>query len=91
MSQNIHREAILETLLNTLEAERYVRAPLLNNVVDELSACGGLELAAEAARVIRAGLQSGQLVGAEFVARVSALRQLVQTLSSRHEPVKALS
>ena len=38
MIQSIQRGTIVEMLLNSLEAERYVRGPLLLNVVDELSA-----------------------------------------------------
>ena len=82
MIQNIQRETILDTLLNTLEAERYVRGPLLRTIVDELSTCDGLEMAAEAARSIVERLESGALVEAEFAARIAALRQLVQALSA---------
>jgi len=56
MIQSIERASIVETLLNTLEAERYVRGPLLATIVDELSADAGLEIAAEAARAILQGL-----------------------------------
>ena len=78
MIQSMPRETIVETLLNTLEAERYVRVPLLNTIVDELCTREGLEKAAELARSILDRLQSGELVEAEFVARIEALRQLVQ-------------
>ncbi len=78
----MHREAIVETLLNTLEAERYVRGPLLLTIVDELSLAAGLELAADAAHCIFEGLVSGQLREAEFVARVRALRELVRVLGA---------
>jgi hypothetical protein len=85
MIQSIHRASIVETLLNTLEAERYVRGPLLATIVDELSADAGLEVAAEAARAILQGLQSGALRESEFGARVSALRDLVQALGAPPE------
>ena len=78
MIKSMQREIIVETLLNTLEAERYVRGPLLQTVVDELSCGAGLEIAAEGARAILRGLESGQLREADFAARVCALRALCQ-------------
>ncbi len=82
MIQSIERATIVETLLNTLEAERYVRGPLLETIADVLSADAALEVAAEAARAILEGLRSGRLVEADFTARVGALRDLVLALSS---------
>jgi hypothetical protein len=82
MMQSIQRETIVETLLNTLEAERYVRGPLLATIVDELTADDSFAIAADAAKAILEGLQSGQLGETEFVSRVSALRHLVQALSA---------
>ncbi len=90
MIQSIERATIVETLLNTLEAERYVRGPLLATIVDELSADAGLEIAAEAARAILQGLRSGGLPEAEFSTRVSALRDLVQALSAPPESGEVL-
>ena len=77
MTQTFQRAALVETLLNTLEAERYMRRPLLNTIVDELSARSGLEGAVDAARAILDGLESGQLQEREFVVRIGALRELV--------------
>lgn len=85
MIQSIPREAIVETLLNTLEAERYVRGPLLGTIADELSAARGLEVAADAARAILVRLEAGQLGESEFASRVASLRQLVQALSAAPE------
>lgn len=85
MNFSSQRESIVETLLNTVEAERYVRGPLLATVVDELSSGQGLEIAAEAARSILEGLRSGQLGESEFAARIAGLRQLVQALSAPPE------
>jgi hypothetical protein len=82
MIESCHRETLVETLLNTLEAERYVRGPLLETIIDELSVGAGLETATKAARGILEGLESGQLVESDFVSRVGALRQLVQSLSA---------
>ena len=90
MIQTIERATIVETLLNTLEAERYVRGPLLATIVDELSADAGLEIAAEAARAILQGLRSGSLKEAEFTVRVSALRDLVAALSAPPESGEVL-
>jgi hypothetical protein len=90
MIHSIERATLVETLLNTLEAERYVRGPLLATIVDELSADAGLEIAAAAARAILDGLRSGGLVESEFAARVSALRDLVQALSAPPESGEVL-
>ena len=77
--QSIERTAIVETLLNSLEAERYVRGPLLATVVDELSASGEeLAMAAVTARGILQRWEAGQLDDPELTACVSALRPLVQ-------------
>lgn len=77
--QSLQRTAIVETLLNTLEAERYVRGPLLATIADELSAGGeGLEAAAGAARAILERWEAGQLAEPELAARIRALRPLVE-------------
>ncbi|MDB5213657.1 MAG: hypothetical protein JWO86_1584 [Myxococcaceae bacterium] len=90
MIHSIERATSVETLLNTLEAERYVRGPLLATIVDELSADAGLEIAAAAARAILDGLRAGAFGESEFVARVSALRDLVQALSAPPESGEVL-
>ncbi len=72
------RETLVETLLNTLKAERYVRGPLLLTIVDELCAGEGLEVAADAALEILQGLESGSLSELDFEPRIDALRQLVK-------------
>ena len=81
MMQSTQR-GLVETLLNTLEAERYVRGPLLATIVDELGASGGLDLAVDEARAILERLESGDLGEAEFVARVTELRHLVHALAA---------
>lgn len=89
--QSIQREALVETLLNSLEAERYVRGPLLLTVVDELSASEGLEIAAEAARAILEAFRGGELgAESEFALRIRALRQLVRALSAPPESGEVL-
>ena len=98
MIQSMHGESLVETLLNTLEAERYARGPMLLTIVDELCARGGLETAADAAFTILEGLESGRLSELDFAPRVRALRHLVRALSTPpesevrvDEPCKALA
>ena len=86
MIKSIRQGTIVETLLNSLEAERYVRGALLATIADELSASGdGLEMAADAARSILERWEAGELQENEFVARVRSLRNLVQTLNAPPE------
>ena len=85
MNHSMPHVTLVETLLNTLEAERYTRAPLLLTIVDELSADDCLEPAAEEARAIVERLHAGAMLESEFKARVGALRRLVQTLSAPPE------
>jgi hypothetical protein len=85
MMPSMHRAAHVETLLNTLEAERYMRGPLLRTIVDELRAREGLEPAANAAAGILEGLASGDLGESDFAARIRSLRHLVRELSEAPE------
>jgi|GEM_PF-2830790 len=80
MIQTIHRETLVETLLNSLEAERYMRGPLLLTVADELSA-PGLEPAADVARALLARLEKSRMTDAEFRDAIRSLRQLVHSLA----------
>lgn len=91
MIQSMPREALVETLLNTLEAERYVRGPLLATIVDELSAAPGLGVAADAARGMLHALQRGHLADSDFAARLHALRRLIQTLAAPPESGERLN
>lgn len=81
MIQSIHCGTIVEMLLNTLEAERYVRGPLLCNVVDELSASESYAPAAELARALLAEIQRGPLTDAVFYAKLGELRECVRSVS----------
>jgi hypothetical protein len=93
MTHSIQRETIVETLLNTLEVERYVRGALLATIIDELSKDEELAMAAEAARSILAALRAGKLEGeppSAFAIRVGALRQLVQGLTAPPESGEVL-
>ena len=80
------RETLAETLLNTLEAERYMRGPLLLTLVDELRATEAFAVAALEASAILQGLQSGELVETAFMARLRALRRLIQAVSASPSP-----
>ncbi len=51
-----HRTSRLESLINTVEAERYLRKPLLLDLLDELRATPRLHRAAEVAGDILARL-----------------------------------
>ncbi|HEY8077335.1 MAG TPA: hypothetical protein VIF62_24585 [Labilithrix sp.] len=79
MNSGIQRERLLDSLLNTLEAERYVRGPLLLEVLDQLDASAP---AAAFARRMLQGLEAGRLKDADFNGELAELRQLVRTSSS---------
>lgn len=79
---NAHRAARVDTLLNSLEAERHLRAPLLETVTDELESEPTFAPALASARDLLADLRSNELAAPTFVLRVAALRELVQTLGA---------
>jgi hypothetical protein len=81
MIQSIHCGTIVESLLNTLEAERYVRGPLLCNIVDELSASESYAPAATLARELLAEIERGPLSDAVFHAKLGELRECVRNAS----------
>ncbi len=83
MIHSIPRESIVETLLNSLEAERYVRGPLLRSVIDELSSMDRCTPAAEFARRVLESYEGGRVDDQDFVAHVKALRGLVRTSRER--------
>jgi hypothetical protein len=89
MIHTIPREAIVETLLNSLEAERYMRGPLLLNVIDELTASGRCDRALEAARELLATLEQRTLSDAEFGRMVSDLRACVRELPASGTRLKS--
>ncbi len=78
--QNPERDTLVDTLLEALETERYVRAPLLLTVIDELSALPPFASAAGPAEELRAALEARAIDDAEYVRRVRALRGLVKDL-----------
>ena len=81
MIQSIQRGTIVEMLLNSLEAERYVRGPLLLNIVDELSESETFAPAADMAKDLLATMEAGRLDEREFRRGLDALRSCVRTLS----------
>jgi hypothetical protein len=76
------RATIVEMLLNSLEAERYVRGPLLCNIVDELSATDSYAPAASLATDLLVTLQSGPMSDEVFRARIDELRSCLRTRRS---------
>lgn len=81
MIQSIQRGTIVEMLLNSLEAERYVRGALLANVVDELAGSESLAPAADLARELLVAIDSGPVADAVFHAKLGELRQYIRVLS----------
>lgn len=78
---SMHCGTIVEMLLNTLEAERYVRGPLLCNIVDELSTSESYEPAADLARALLAEIGRGPVADAVFHAKLGELRECVRHVS----------
>ncbi len=83
MTKSIPRLSIVETLLNSLEAERHARVPLLLTVLDELSMHASLGAATERARELCTSLTERPVGDIEFVARIGELRGIVRELVER--------
>jgi hypothetical protein len=81
MIQSLHVGTIVEMLLNSLEAERYVRGPLLCNVVDELSANASYAPAADLARALLEELERSPVPDVVFRAKLGELRECVRSLA----------
>ncbi len=80
---SLSQNALLSTMLNSLEAERHARAPLLLAILDEIEGVADLEVATRAARALLADLP--RLDTASFAGRVEALRRAVRaTLPTTH-------
>ncbi|MBS2011330.1 MAG: hypothetical protein JST00_00345 [Deltaproteobacteria bacterium] len=71
---------MIETLLNSLESERYVRGPLLLTVADELKAAGLLP-AAHVAEALVARVEERRISDVEFADEVRTLRSIVRSLA----------
>jgi len=76
--RTIPRATILDTLINTLEAERYMRGPLLVEVIAELRANERLAEAAELAGSLLASVETGLLRDDEFSGKLAQLRAVVR-------------
>ena len=81
MIQSLHCGTIVEMLLNSLEAERYVRGPLLCNVVDELSVRETYAPAADLARALLAEIERGTVSDDVFKAKLGELRECVRDVT----------
>jgi hypothetical protein len=77
MIKSIPHEVVVDTLLNSLAAERYVRGPLLLTLIDELGASDALRPAADVARDVLARVEAKTLTEADFARHVDAIRGLV--------------
>jgi hypothetical protein len=94
MINTIQREVIVEMLLNSLEAERYVRGPLLLNIVDELSGSDRFSPASEMAKSLLSMLEAGAVREEAFRTRIQELRTCVKRLSANglsETPIEALA
>ena len=78
MIRNNTTLAILETLLNSLAAEKHHRPALLDTVVDELTTTNGLEAEARKASRLREEVAAGELSDTAFIAAVRELCVSVQ-------------
>ena len=70
---------MIETLLNSLEAERYVHGPLLLTVADELKSAG-LTPAAHVAEALLLRVEQRRISDVEFADEVRTLRVIVRSL-----------
>jgi hypothetical protein len=77
------RDTIVEVLLNTLEAERYVKKPLLATIVDELATSPRMAPALGLASAILERLEGGSIRDEELASCISELRDLVRGLPTR--------
>ena len=77
MIQSIRRETIALGLLNTLETERYVRGPLLVEVIDTIASDARFAPALQTAHDLLDRLEHGRIGDADFVRGISELRSLV--------------
>lgn len=93
MIQSIHCGTIVEMLLNSLEAERYVRGPLLLNIVDELSANESYAPAADLARDLLSAIERGPVPDAVFHTKLGELRECIRSVGrpGLAEPAETLA
>jgi hypothetical protein len=78
MIRSIQHDRMVETLLNALETERYVRRPLLLEIIGELSTSQQFEPARGSARRLLERLETGDVTQAELGRAIAELRQLAR-------------
>jgi hypothetical protein len=78
--QNLERDTLIDTLLESLETERYLRLPLLLTVIDELSAIEVLASAVAPAETLRLALERRAIDDVQFARSVRELRFFVNEL-----------
>lgn len=81
---------MIETLLNTLEAERYFRGALLLTIADELK-IAGLDPAAHVAQALLARVEARRISEGEFADEVRTLRIVVRTLEATRTPTATVA
>jgi hypothetical protein len=80
MTHSIHSAAMLEALLDVIEHERFVRAPLLWNLGDELAAAK-LARASALAWSLAIRVECGAVSDSELSSAVAKLRDAVHASS----------
>ena len=80
MMHSIHRETHVETLLNSLSAERHMRSALLSTIIDELAGDPRMADAAEAAQAMLADV--ADLSDEALLERIDALRHLTSSVTA---------
>lgn len=89
MNDGIHGETLPLVLLNSLEAERYVRGALMLTLLDELSVRPGFEQAAALASRILARLEAGPIDDGELRRGLVELRASIASAPSGLRPSAA--
>jgi len=74
MIQSIDRSTLVEMLLNSLAAERYIRRPLLVEIIGELSTSSRFHPARRSARALLERLDRGDLSDAELSLAIQDVR-----------------
>jgi len=81
---------MIETLLNTLEAERYFRGALLLTIADALR-IEGLDAAAHVAEALLERVAAHRISEPEFADELRTLRIVVQTLEATRTPTATVA
>jgi hypothetical protein len=86
MIQSIRRETIALGLLNTLETERYVRGPLLVEVIETISQDERFAGAVRLAETLLDRLEEHAIADGEFVRAIGELRNMIVTPARAERP-----